>query len=587
MNPSTSEIFNGFDEYVAQTMQEWHVPGMAIGVVRNDEILLSQGYGLRDQEQNLPVTPETIFGIASVSKAFTTFALALLVERGLLDWDRPVQEYIPWFRLQDPAASLITPRDLVCHRSGLPRHDRAWYLSGSSREDVVRKLAFLPSSRPFRSFYQYQNMMFVAAGFLVEQVSGESWESFVQREVFDPLGMRRSNFSVETSQQIHNIALPYAYANEDISRIPFANVDALGPAGSINAPVADMLRWLRLHMGKGQVDGQRLISTAVLQETHRQQMVAQEVFPESLFAFPERGPLAYGLGWFLRTYRGRRMIFHSGGIDGFGSYLSFLPDEGLGVVILSNLDETNCPVPVTYEIYDRLLGLEPRPWSKRYLSYEGMLSNAAKAASQKEKDQKVPGTLPSHPMADYLGRYAHPGYGTLHIEAQRAPREEDQAASYTGRFNLIPLTLEHVHYDTFEAATPSGHWTRLTFLSGDDGEIEAVRLPAEPNVAPLVFSRQPEQAWTEAATLDMYAGAYTLEEGHAVQVRVSPNGPALTVQLPGHPPRALEPVRKDVFRTAGYPRCQVSFLRSDAGQVESLELLHTSGLFMATRNYIP
>ena len=226
--------FDNFESHVNQVLQDWHVPGMAIGVVQNDEVILNAGYGLRNVEQNLPITPDTVFGIASVSKAFTTFAMALLVERGQLDWDKALREYIPWFRLQDPAAKGITPRDLVCHRSGLPRHDRAWYQSSASREEVVRRLADLPPNKAFRSYYQYQNMMFVTAGFLVEQITGESWESFVQREVFDSLGMTRSNFSVDTMQELENIALPYAYLKEKTARIPFANVDALGqPAQSI------------------------------------------------------------------------------------------------------------------------------------------------------------------------------------------------------------------------------------------------------------------------------------------------------------------------------------------------------------------
>ena len=300
------------ESHVNQILQDWHVPGMAIGIVQNSEIILNAGYGLRDTEQNLPVTPDTVFGIASVSKAFTTFAMALLVERGQLDWDKPLREYIPWFRLQDPAAKGITPRDLVCHRSGLPRHDRAWYQSGASREEVVRRLADLSPNKAFRSYYQYQNMMFVTAGFLVEQLTSERWESFVQREVFDSLGMTRSNFSVDTMQNMDNIALPYAYLDEETKRIPFANVDALGPAGSINSTTTDMLNWVRLHLNLGTFNGQRLIAADGLEECHRYQMAIKEAFPDCLVSYLELGPRAYGLGWFLRHYRGRRMVYHSG-----------------------------------------------------------------------------------------------------------------------------------------------------------------------------------------------------------------------------------------------------------------------------------
>ena len=576
-----TNLFDDFDSHINQVLHDWHVPGMAIGIVKDDEIILNNGYGLRDIEQNLPVTPETVFGIASVSKAFTTFAMALLVERGLLDWDRPVREYIPWFRLQDPDASGITPRDLVCHRSGLPRHDRAWYQSGASREEVVRRLADLPPNKPFRSFYQYQNMMFVTAGFLIEQVAGESWESFIQREVFDRLNMSRSNFSVDTMQKMENIAMPYGFLKDQITRIPFANVDALGPAGSINSTTTDMLNWVRLHLSLGTINGQRLVSSSGLAECHCPQMVIQEVFPASLIAYPELGPRAYGLGWFLRTYRGRRMIFHSGGIDGYGSFLSFLPEEHIGVVILSNLDEGNSPVPVTFEIYDRLLGIDSTPWSQRYLAHEGKAEAATKAGSEKRNSQVVPGTKQSHPATDYLGSYAHPGYGTLKIEMIQKAEKEDETVSYNGHFNLIPLTLTHLHYDTFEAATPFGTWTRLTFLCDENGRINAVRLPVEVNVPPMVFNRV--AAPISPDLLAAYAGTYKLEGGQEVLVLLSPEN-QLCIQLPGQTPLALEAVNKDTFQTIDFPRITVTFQTEVAGQVKSLEVLHPDGLFSAMRS---
>jgi CubicO group peptidase (beta-lactamase class C family) len=570
------------ESHINQVLQDWRVPGMAIGVVKDDEIILNAGYGLRDVEQNLPVTPDTIFGIASVSKAFTTFAMALLVERGQLDWDKPVRAYIPWFRLQDTAASSgITPRDLVCHRSGLPRHDRAWYQSGASREEVVRRLADLPPNKAFRSFYQYQNMMFVTAGFLVEQLTGESWEHFIQREVFNRLHMTRSNFSVDTMQGMENIAMPYGTLKDQTTRIPFANVDALGPAGSINSTTTDMLNWVRLHLNQGTLKGQRLISPSGLAECHRPQMVIQEVFPASLISYPELGPRSYGLGWFLRHYRGRRMVFHSGGIDGYGSFLAMLPEENIGVIILSNLDEGNSPVPVTFEIFDRLMGIEPPNWSQRYQTHEGKAQAATKAGSEKQKALIVPGTKPSHPADEYLGTYTHPGYGTLKIEAVREAQKNGDPFSLAGQFNLIPITLTHVHFDTFEAASPLGEWKRLTFLSDEDGRVSAVRLPAEANVPPMIFNRVAETLAPEL--LQACTGTYWLEDGQEVLVLLSPES-QLSIQLPGQAPLALKAVDKDIYQTIDYPRITVSFSVTTDGQNPSVEILHPDGLFVAVRN---
>jgi CubicO group peptidase (beta-lactamase class C family) len=568
------------ESHVNQVLQDWHVPGMAIGIVQDGKIILNEGFGLRDIEQNLPVTPDTVFGIASVSKAFTTFAMALLVERGQLDWDKPVREYIPWFRLQDPAASGITPRDLVCHRSGLPRHDRAWYQSGANREEVVRRLADLPPNKGFRSYYQYQNMMFVTAGFLVEQIAGESWESFVQREVFDSLGMTRSNFSVDVIQNMKNIALPYAYLDEETRRIPFANVDALGPAGSINSTTTDMLNWVRMHLDQGTFNGQRLIAADGLKECHRYQMAIKEAFPDCLVSYPELGPRAYGLGWFLRHYRGRRMVYHSGGIDGYGSYLAMLPEEKIGVIILSNLDEGNSPVPVTYEIFDRLLGINPPDWSKRYLTHEGKAEKAAKARSEKLKSHIIPNTQPSHPLEDYLGTFSHPGYGSLKVEAIQKPEDEDTSVSFDVHFNLIALTLKHVQYDTFEAASPFGPWTRLTFLSDENGRISTVRLPAETNVPPMIFERVLETPPSEV--LQTCAGTYKLDGGQEVLFILSPAG-QLSIQLPDQAPLVLELIGEETFQTIAYPHTTITFLQNANGETNSLEILHSSGLFTAAR----
>jgi len=571
---------SNLESHINQVLQDWHVPGMAIGVVKDDEVILNAGYGLRDVEQNLPVTPDTVFGIASVSKAFTTFAMALLVERGQLDWDKPVRAYIPWFRLQDPAASAgITPRDLVCHRSGLPRHDRAWYQSGASREEVVRRLADLPPNKPFRSFYQYQNMMFVTAGFLVEQLTGESWEQFIQREVFDRLKMTRSNFSVDSMQGMENIAMPYGTLKDQTTRIPFANVDALGPAGSINSTTTDMLNWVRLHLNQGTINGQRLISSSGLAECHRPQMDIQEVFPASLISYPELGPRSYGLGWFLRTYRGRRMVFHSGVIDGYGSFLAMLPEEKIGVVILSNLDEGNSPVPVTFEIFDRLMGIDPRNWSQHYLDHEDKAQAAAKAGAERQKNQIIAGTKPGHPAEEYLGSFSHPGYGSLKVEAIQDVYSNP--AAYDAHFNLIPLTLTHLHFDTFEAAAPFGAWTRLTFLSDEDGRIHAVRLSAEVNVPPMIFKRVADPI--PPAMLKTYAGTYTLEGGQEILVILCPEN-QLSIQLPGHAPFVLEAVDKDVFHSIDYPRITVSFSVTTDGQNPSIEILHPDGLFVAIRN---
>ena len=230
-------------------MAKWQVPGAAVAVIYKGEVVLSQGYGLRDVAKNLPVTPETLFAIGSCTKAFTSFDIALLVEEGKLGWDTPIREYLPDFRMYDPVATeQMTARDITSHRSGLPRHDFLWYGSSFDREELYRRLQYLKPNKPFRSGYEYQNLMFMLAGYLVGKVTGTSWEAFTQQRILDRLGMSDTNFSVSVSETAANAALPYEFKDESVQAIPFRNIDNVAPAGSINSNLVDMVKWLALHM---------------------------------------------------------------------------------------------------------------------------------------------------------------------------------------------------------------------------------------------------------------------------------------------------------------------------------------------------
>ena len=233
----------GFDSFVNEAIKAWEVPGLALGIVKDGRIILAQGYGFRDIEGKLPVTPKTLFAIGSCTKAFTTFVMGTLVDEGKLDWDAPVRNYIPEFRMYDRVATeLMTPRDLVTHRSGLPRHDLVWYNATISRKKIVDRLPYLVPSETFRSKFQYNNLMFMTAGYLVERVTGQSWEDTVRHRIFEPLGMTGSNFSVKDSQKTADFAKPYADRDDKVVEVPFRDISNAGPAGSINSNVEDMAR---------------------------------------------------------------------------------------------------------------------------------------------------------------------------------------------------------------------------------------------------------------------------------------------------------------------------------------------------------
>ena len=240
----------GYDSFVNQALKDWEVPGIAIAIVKNGEVILAEGFGMRDVAGKLPVTRDTLFAIGSCTKAFTTFVMGTLVDEGKLDWDKPVRAFAPEILLQDrDARDLITPRDLVTHRSGLPRHDLVWYNATLSRQEIVRRLPYLEPSEPIRSKFQYNNIMFMTAGYLVDSLAGMPWEEAVRKRIFEPLEMKSANFSVKDSQKSADFAKPYDNRDDLVVLIPFRDITNTGPAGSINSSVKDMARWLIVNSG--------------------------------------------------------------------------------------------------------------------------------------------------------------------------------------------------------------------------------------------------------------------------------------------------------------------------------------------------
>ena len=396
--------------------EEWGVPGCAVGIVHDDKVLFSAGFGHRRLGENAGMTPRTLFPIASATKSFTAMSLALLVEEGRLDWDIPLQQYWPAFRLFDPIATeRITVRDILCHRSGLPRHDLVWYNTILTREQLLERVSYLESTIDFRHSYQYQNLLYTAAGRLVERLSGMTWENFVKERILTKLGMNHSYFRVEDARHAGPIALPYMWKAGRVTEVPFLNNEAIGPAGSMISCVEDMIKWLTFQHRSVLPDGQPLVGQQLLSEMHQPQLVSSPQTP-----YPEIPFVCSALGWFVKRYRGHNMIFHPGNLQGFTSFVSFLPEQKLGIVVLSQVDQSRLPVALTYEIYDRLLDLAPLDWHGR-LKQE-VQAEAKKMEEQLQNFKKSINSMDDHdhPLSSrqygrYEGTYHHPGYGIVSI----------------------------------------------------------------------------------------------------------------------------------------------------------------------------
>ncbi len=472
----------GLDAFVETLRTDWKVPGVGIAIVKGDQVIYAKGFGQRDMGQNLPVTPNTLFAIGSCSKAFTATAVGMLVDEGKIDWDKPLRTYLPSFKMWDDyVTEHMTPRDLVTHRSGLPRHDLLWYGSTFTRREMFDRLRYLEPSRGFRASYQYQNLMFMTAGVLVEEVARKPWEDFIRERFFAPLEMTTSNTSVNDSQKAADFARPHGGDTEKSNVIPFRNIDQIGPAGSINSSAREMSNWIIAQLNDGKFSGKQVIPERVLRQTHTPQIVSG-----ATLRYDELFYSMYAMGWGVNAYRGHLMVTHSGGIDGFTAHVSLMPKDKLGIVILTNKGGTRLTGILAFNVYDRLLGLEPVSWNERNKEEVAKSRETQQKAEKEEDKNRKDGTQPSHAAGDFAGEFDHPGYGSLKIW--------ENAGKLYATYNGLTTALKHYHYDVFEATETQFSKMKFSFRLNGKGDVERVSLPLQSGVGDIVFTRRPPPA---------------------------------------------------------------------------------------------
>ena len=562
----------GFDEIVERGLKELNVPGAAVAVVKDDEVILAKGYGLRDVENKIPMTADTLLAIGSASKAFTTFAMGILVDEGKLDWEKPVRTYIPWFRLYDTYASeRLSPRDLVTHRSGLPRHDASWYNNyEATREEFVRRLAHLKPTTDLRTKFQYNNFMFLTAGYLVEVLTDKKWEDAIRTHVFEPLGMERSNFSVEDSQKDANFSLPYREREGKIEKIPFRNISNIGPAGSINSSVNEMSHWLLVHLNGGKFEGKQVIGPQTLQDMHMAHMPTG-----ATPAIPEVTPADYGLGWFVDTYRGHRRVHHGGNIDGFSAMVSMLPGDGVGFVVLVNKNGSALNELLIRHASDLLLEAEHKDWIGEAAKEKAAGEEVQQEAKQKKHTRRKSGTKPAHELEEYTGDYFHQGYGNLKVFL----KNEEVCFTYNG----ITTPIEHWHYETFNAKRaddPTFEDMKLTFRTDVNGNVAALEAPFEPTLDAIVFDKKPDARLFDSSYLQQFVGKYQLAT-QTLNINIKGNG--LTLYIPGGAELNLVPQVGDEFILKQVKIVSLRFKFDDEGKVVALELFQPDGVYEAKR----
>jgi CubicO group peptidase (beta-lactamase class C family) len=467
----TRDPLSGFDAYVTSAMKDWKVPGVAIGIVKNDSIIYAKGFGVRTIGRPEKVDERTLFAIASDTKAFTAIALAMLVDEGKVKWDAPVTTYLPWFRLADDYATReLTVRDALTHRSGLARGDLLW--TGGmhySRDELLRRLRFLKPSWSIRSHYGYSNLMYLAAGQIAAAVEHKPWDDIVRERIFVPLGMTSTNTTVTLLPSIENVASPHAEVDSVVKAVPYTNMDNIPSAGAVNSSALDMAKWIRFQLDSARVGGKRLVSKRNFIETHSAQTPLR--IDSAYRAFnPFTHVRSYAFGWTLQDYRGREALTHAGNLSGMAAMVGLLPEERLGIVVLTNLEGNALRESLMYKVFDLFLHAPNRDWSHVALVEKASFDSIDAKDLREKEAKRVPGTHPSLSLDRYAGTYEDSLYGRAKVTMENGHLVLALAPKQIG-------DLEHWHFDTFKVTWRDHRdgWNLVTFALDPDGKVDTFK----------------------------------------------------------------------------------------------------------------
>jgi CubicO group peptidase (beta-lactamase class C family) len=470
-----ADHLGGLSQYIEKKMEEWKIPGMAIGVIQNDSVLFSKGLGFRDIDKKLPVTPQTLFNIASISKTFTAATVGILCDEGKLGWNTPIIDYLPDFRLYDEYATFhATPRDLLSHRTGLSMFsDLIIYVWPFERDEIYRRLQYLKQSHSFRQWYEYSNTSFVIAGHIVGRLSGGTWEDFVEERIFKPLGMTHSNFDLQI-KNVEDFSYPYKYENGQYVKLPFDNAPARNPSGGINSSASEMVNWLKLHLNKGKFDNQQIISPTSIDMIKNP--CIYNFYSEEKWWPPM---MSSALGWDFQFYSGYHLLTKGGIRDGFGCFISFMPQEKIGIVILGNnrlaLELTHY---LTYYIYDQLLNLNEFSWDKLIQDERPKYKVSSEKSS---KEQQAKSEKMSYPREKYIGTYEHDAYGTAAVYVENG---ELQLNFNTNFVWPLEYCFQNVFKTVYDGAT-----IRFEFNQDTAGNVISLEIQIEGTDFHIVFGK--------------------------------------------------------------------------------------------------
>ncbi|MEM9918932.1 MAG: serine hydrolase [Bacteroidota bacterium] len=468
------------DQYFKQAQSDWEVPGLSVAIVKDGKLVLAKGYGELELGKGTNTDGQTLYAIASNTKAFISAAIAMLVEDGRLDWDDPVIKHLPYFRMSDDYVTQnITVRDLLCHRSGLGTFsgDVIWYKSDYKAEEAIQRIKEIPPAFSFRSGYGYSNLMFITAGEVIKAVSGQSWSDFVKQRIFMPLGMTRTITSVNDLEQLGNVATPHKLFEGKHHPIAWTNWDNMGAAGGIISSVEDMAKWMQLQIDRGVHKGDTLFREGSQDEfwtPHNNFRVGRD----NPF-HPSRNFSAYGLGWSVSDKKGQKVVSHGGGYDGMYSRVAIVPGANLGVVVLTNGMRGISTALCNY-VLDQYLSDGQRDWSEDLLVFQREREDQRKLLVAQLRADRQKDSSPSASPKAFTGRYESPMYGAIDVL-----QKDGKLQLHFVTAPKLDAELKHWHFNTYEILWKETHawfdFGTLQFVMDNRGQAVELRFDVPNN----------------------------------------------------------------------------------------------------------
>ncbi len=573
----------GIEVKLQALLTEWKVAGFAVAVVEKNKIIYAKGFGYRDLENKKPVTPNTLFAIGSCSKAFTSSLLGILRNENKISFEERPSKYVAdlQFFNTDMNDNIIV-KDLMTHRTGLPRHDFSWYLfNTSNRDSLIQRIKYHEPSFGVRKQWQYNNFMFLLQGVIIEKITKNSWEVNIADKIFKPLGMNTSNTTIVELEKSSEPSLGYEVKKDAITKMDYYNINGMAPAGSINSSVNEMTSWMVTWINGGKFNGKEILPASYVSEAISSQMVISGGLPTKEHSDIQFSN--YGYGWFLASYKGHFRVEHGGNIDGFSASTCIFPTDSIGIVVLVNQNGSPVPSIVRNLFADRMLKLPQTEWSRELKDARDKRKKDETETTAKATSGQKKGTKPSHVLEEFEGNYSHLGYGQFTLKVNRD--------SLFAQLGERQWWLKHFHYDIFQPFeldanhkidSTEKNTIRFNFFTGLTGDIEKVFInDFEPSLAkPLEFGRQADIKEIKEEDLKLYVGEYELG-GLVAKVYIK-DKKKLFLFVPGQPEYELSYLGNYKFALKTLSGYKIEFEKvTDA--IASCNFIQPNGIFKARR----